>query len=140
MGAEQVHTLGAFEDGRDLSSAGGGLDGQDRPQACLFCRPYRSTSLPFLYFHDLPVQLPPIQAVLCAGPKFSQRYVAAWLRQLGCWMINYTRLLDDKLHQQQPTHGQHKGGSQADGRACSDSTGTTWFHSKLCQVLIRSVQ
>ena len=81
----------AFEDGRDLSGAGGGLDGQDRPQGCLFCRPHRSTSPPFLRFHDLPVQLPPIQAVLCAGPKFSQIYVAAWLRQLGCWMTNYIK-------------------------------------------------
>ena len=131
MGAEQVHTLGAFEDGRDLSGAGGGLDGQDRPQACLFCRPIDLPHCPFYAFMTYQFNCLPFRLSSVLGPNFTK---------ICCSLAETTRLLDDKLHQQQPTHGQHKGGSQADGRACSDSTGTTWFHSKLCQVLTRSVQ
>ena len=49
-----------------------------------------------------------------------------------------TRLPDDKLYRRQPTHGQHKGGSQADGEACSDPTGASPVHSELRQVSTRT--
>ena len=46
-GTEQVHTLGTLQDGRnpsgERSTAGGRLDGQDRPQGCLFLHPHRSS-------------------------------------------------------------------------------------------------
>ena len=138
-GTEQVHTLETLQDGRnpsgERSTAGGRLDGQDRPQGCLFLHPHRSSPLPILTLStqssDLPIQLPPIRTVLCTSNLHKDIQASGSLAET-------TRLPDDKLYRRQPTHGQHKGGSQADGEACSDPTGASPVHSELRQVSTRT--
>ena len=89
---------------------------------------------PFLRFQhssDLPIQLPQIRTVLCASNLHKNIQASGSLAET-------TRLPDDKLYRQQPTHGQHKGGNQADGGARSDPTGASRVHSELRQVSTRT--
>lgn len=129
--SQQVHSMGALQDGRYPSSeaptAEGRLDGQIGPERRLLCsaNPPGAPTLPVCTMEggNLPIQLSPLRPILSSEGVHEDHAPSDSMAEAD-------GLSDNHLHRRQPSNGIHKGGSQVPGRNIGCTAGSAGISDK----------